>query len=80
MCYDYYTMKKLPIISFSILFTILLAVSCASTKSTADGADKNKKIEHPRTYILNPYEGAKSITLNYNEYYYCYEGKIDMLN
>lgn len=78
MCYDYYTMKKLPFISFSILFTVLLTVSCASTKSTADGADKNKKIEHPRTYILNPYEGAKSITLNYNEYYYCYESKIDM--
>ena len=76
MCYDYHTMKKLSLISFSILFTVLLTVSCASTKSTTEGADK--KIEHPRTYILNPYDGAKSLSLNYNEYYYCYEGKIDM--
>ena len=67
----------------TVLFSILLtsfSTGCASTGKKHDSADKTKKNVHPREYVLNPYDGAKSLSLSFNEYYYCYEGRINMWN
>ena len=71
------------VLFLSGLFSILLMAfftSCASTGKAAEPAEKTKKNGHPREYILNPYDGARTLSLSFNEYYYCYEGRIDMWN
>lgn len=71
-------MRKTKILKLSALFLLMgIIAGCESTKVTTNEPVKTKN-EHPRTYILNPYDGAKSLSISFNEYYYCYEGKIDM--
>lgn len=64
---------------FSILLTAFFT-GCASTNKGSDLSDKSKKNVHPREYILNPYDGARTLSLSFDEYYYCYEGRINMWN
>ena len=86
LCYDI-GMRKFKTYNYSflisVLFTVLLSVfftACASSPKKTEPVDKTKKIVHPRNYILNPYDGARTLSLSFNEYYYRYEGRINMWN
>ena len=65
---------------FLLVLSVVFLSGCASNKNQVESTDKTKKIVHPRSYVLNPYDVSKTMSLSFNEYYYCYEGKIDMWN
>lgn len=69
-------MKKLThAVITSILFALIFA-SCASNNRNVK--DENGKIIHPRTYIIDPFDGAKEVMFKFNEHELNYQASIDM--
>lgn len=66
-------MKRKSFTLYIFVLSLFFITACASTGKTEDGNEK----KHPRSYIVNPYDFEKSLSLKFNEYYFCYEGKID---
>ena len=68
-------MKKLLGLSAMLLALGLMLTGCASKDK---GAAEGPSIPHPRSYVVDPYDGGETLALPFNSYGPNYQGTIDL--